>query len=198
MVSALATISNDDVMIQTFADRFMEWQAAQRGSAVLSGLEARLRKNETAIRNAMNLIDSGFVTESLKSHIIELEAERVELEVGIVREKMETPELERPAVVWFLEQFRDGDPSDVGWCIFIVETFLQAAFLYDDGRLLLHLNFSGKESRITVQLAEQAVSEGDKICSYFAPCAAPAGGSQPRARPTSAPSLRGPYISDTA
>lgn len=175
VVSALASIVNDDAMIEAFADRFMEWQAAQRGSAVLSGLEARLRKNEAAIKNAMSVIDSGFITESLKSHIVELEAERVELEAGIAREKMEAPELERDAVVWFLERFRDVDQSDVGWRIFIVETFLQAAFLYDDGRLLLHLNFGGKSNKITVQLAEQAVSEGEALGSNFAPSGAPNG-----------------------
>lgn len=151
----------------------MEWQAAQRGSAVLSGLEARLRKNETAIKNALGVIDSGFVTDSLKSHLVELEAERVELEAGIAREKMAAPELERDAVVWFLERFRDVDRSDVGWRIFLVETFLQAAYLFDDGRLILHLNFGGKNSRVAVSVAERVVSEGEPLGSCFAPSGAP-------------------------
>lgn len=173
VVSALAAIACDDAVVEAFADRFMEWQAAQRGSAVLSGLESRLRQNEAAIRNTMSLIDSGFITESLKSHIVELEAERADLEAGIVREKLEAPELERDSVVWFLRQFRDVDQSDVVWRIFIVETFLQSAFLCD-GRLLLHLNFSGKANKITVQLADQAVAEGEVLGSNFAPFGAPA------------------------
>lgn len=175
VVSALASIVNDDTIIETFADRFMEWQAAQRGSALLNSLEARLRQNESALKNVMSLIDSGFITDSLKSHIVELESERADLEAGIVREKLESPELKRSSVVWFLRQFRRVDQSDVVWRIFIVETFLQAAFLCDDGRLLLHLNFNGKDNKITIQLAEQAVAEGEVLGSSFAPCGAPAG-----------------------
>lgn len=175
VVAALAEIVNDDAMIHAFADRFMEWQAAQKGSAVLAQLEARLKQNEAALKNAMSVIDSGFVSESLKSHIVELEAERVSLEAGIAREKMEAPEIERDAVVWFLERFRAVDQSDVGWRIFIVETFLQAAYLFDDGRLLLHLNFGGRCSEVSLQLAVQAVSEGEVLGSNFAPSGAPNG-----------------------
>ena len=122
----------------------------------------------------MSVIDSGLITDSLKSHLMELEAERVSLEAGIAKERMEAPELERDSVVWFLERFRDGDQSDPAWRIFIVETFLQAAYLYDDGRLLLHLNFGGKNNTVTLKVAEQVVSEGEALCSSFSPSGAPA------------------------
>lgn len=173
VVAKLAEIVNDDDMINEFADRFMEWQAKQKTSSALSGLEQRLKQNETAIKNTMSVIDSGLITDSLKSHLMELEAERVSLEAGIAKERMEAPELERDSVVWFLERFRDGDQSDPAWRIFIVETFLQAAYLYDDGRLLLHLNFGGKNNTVTLKVAEQVVSEGEALCSSFSPSGAP-------------------------
>jgi site-specific DNA recombinase len=162
-------------MIEEFADRFMDWQAKQKGGGALSGLEQRLKQNQTAIKNTMSVIDSGLITDSLKSHLMELEAERVSLEAGIAKEKLETPELERDAVVWFLERFRDGDQSDVGWRIFIVETFLQAVYLYDDGRLLMHLNFGGKKNTVSLKLVEKAVSDGEALGSSFAPSGAPNG-----------------------
>ena len=173
VVARLAEIVQDDVVIQEFADRFMEWQSKNRGNGALAGLEQRLKQNEAAIKNTMSVIDSGFITDSLKSHLVELEAERVSLEAGIARERMDAPELERDAVVWFLESFRTIDQTDVGWRIFIIETFLQAAYLYDDGRLILHLNFGGKNNKITLKLAERAVSEGAALSSNFAPSGAP-------------------------
>lgn len=174
VVSELAGIVNNDAMIEEFADRFMEWQEKQ-GNGALSGLEQRLKQNEAAIKNTMSVIDSGLITDSLKSHLMELEAERATLEAGIAKERMESPKLERDAVVWFLERFRDVDQSDVGWRIYIVETFLQAAYLYDDGRLLLHLNFGGKNNTVSLKLAEKAVLDGDALCSSFAPPGAPDG-----------------------
>lgn len=173
VVSALADIVHNDAVIQEFADRFMEWQASQRGSGVVAGLEARLKQNETAINNTLSVIDSGFITDSLKSHLMELEAERATLEAGIAKERMEAPELERDTVVWFLERFRTADQSDIGWRIFIVDTFLQAAYLYDDGRLLLHLNFGGRNNQITLKLVEEAASDGSALGSSFAPSGAP-------------------------
>jgi len=173
VVARLAEIVQDDAVIQAFADCFMEWQAKTRSSGPLSSLEQRLKQNEAAIKNTLSVIDSGFITDSLKSHLMELEAERVSLEAGIAKEKMDTPELERDSVVWFLESFRTINQKDVGWRIFIVETFLQAAYLYDDGRLILHLNYGGKNNKITVQLAEKAVSEGEVLSSNFASSGAP-------------------------
>ena len=173
VVAELAKVVNDDAMIEEFADRFMDWQSKQHGSGTLSGLEQRLKQNEAAIKNTMSVIDSGLITDSLKSHLMELESERATLEAGIAKEKLEAPELERDTVVWFLERFRTIDQSDVGWRIFIVETFLQAAYLYDDGRLLLHLNFGGNNNKISLKLAEKAVSDGDALGSSFAPSGAP-------------------------
>ena len=175
VVSELAKIVNDDEMIEEFADRFMEWQARQKTDDVLSGLEAQLRQVEDAIKNNLGLIDSGFVSESIKSHLVELEGKRATLETGIAKEKIEgnAPKIEREAVVWFLRRFRTEDQSDVGWRIYIVDTFLKAAYLYDDGRLLLHLNFTGDKSEVSLRIAEKAAAEGEALSSSFAPSTAP-------------------------
>ena len=175
IVAELAKIVNDDDMINEFADRFMEWQARQKTNDVLDGLERDLRQVEGAIKNNMSLVDSGFVTDSIKSHLIELESQRVSLVAGIAKEKIagDAPKLERDAVVWFLERFRTADQSDVGWRIYIIDTFLKAAYLYDDGRLLLHLNFTGDKSKISLKIAEKAVEQGEELCSSFAPSGAP-------------------------
>lgn len=173
IVAELAKIVNNDAMIEAIADRFMEWQDKQQKNSALAGLEERLRKNEAATRNTMSVIDGGFITDSLKSHLMELEAERVSLEAGIAKAKAEAPELTRESVVWFLESFRETDQNDMRWRIFLVETFLQAAYLYDDGRLLLHLNCSGEDSVVSLELAEEAVSQGEDLCSNLAHTGAP-------------------------
>lgn len=175
IVNTLAEIVRNDAVIQEFADRFMKWQSNNESKRAISGLEQRLKQNEAAIKNTLSIVDSGFVTDSLKSHLMELEAERVSLETGIAKQKMDALELDRDAVIWFLERFRTCDTSDVAWRIFIVETFLKAAYLYDDGRLIMDLNFGGDKGRITLQLAEQAVSEGEVLCSNFASSGVPNG-----------------------
>ena len=121
----------------------------------------------------MGVIDSGLITESLKSHLVELEAERASLEAGIAKAKVDAPNITRESVIWFLTRFRDMDQRDTRWRIYLVETFLQAAYLYDDGRLLLHLNFSGENNVITAEFAEEVASFGEELSSNSAHLGAP-------------------------
>lgn len=169
VVSELVKIVHNDEVIQAFADRFMEWQKAESEAPneFLSGMEQQLRQTETAIKNNLALIDSGVITDSVRSHLMELEIKRDALERGIATERLahEAPKLSRESVVWFLEQFRIGNADDPEWRIYLVDTFLKAAYLYDDGRLLLHLNFTGDKSKVSLQLAEEAVQNGEVLCS---------------------------------
>lgn len=176
VVAELAKIVNSDEMITAIADRFMAWQAREQTDDVLIDLERNLSQVTSAIQNNLRLIDSGILTDSIKSHLVELEGQRVSLETGIAKHKLagNAPKLERDTVLWFLTRFRTKDQSDVGWRIFIVETFLKAAYLYDDGRLLLQLNFTGDKSSVSLKLAETAVAQGEVILSSsFAPSGAP-------------------------
>lgn len=175
VVAELSKIVNNDDLIELMADRFMEWQGKNQKNTVLSGLESRLKQTEFAIRNTMGVIDSGLITESLKSHLVELEAERASLEAGIAKAKVDAPNITRESVIWFLTRFRDMDQRDTRWRIYLVETFLQAAYLYDDGRLLLHLNFSGENNVITVEFAEEVASFGEELSSNSAHLGAPNG-----------------------
>lgn len=177
VVTELARIVNNDDLIEEFADRFMEWQARAKPNDVLIGMEAQLKQVEVAIKNNMELIDSGFITDSVKSHLMDLESQRATLEIGISKEKIagSAPVLEREAVVWFLRRFRTTDTSDIEWRIYIVDTFLKAVYLFDDGRLILHLNFSGDKSAVSLKIAESAIVDGETLCSDFAPSGVPHG-----------------------
>ena len=174
VVAKLASIVNSDKVINEIADRFMKWQNIESPNELLEGLEKELHQVEIAIKNNMALVDSGFITDSVKTHLMELENQRVALETGIAKEKLAnaSPKFDRDAVIWFLERFRNGDQSDANWRIWIVDTFLKAAYLYDDGRLLLHLNFSGDKGTVSLKIAEQSIVEGEQMCSSFAPSGA--------------------------
>jgi hypothetical protein len=58
---------------------------------------------------------------------------------------------------------------------FLVDTFLNAAYLYDDDRLVLVLNYSGENSKVTLNIVEKATNGAGSTCSAFAPSGAPDG-----------------------
>lgn len=175
IVQKLTEIANDDDVISAFADHFMAWQEREQKKTEVHGLEDKLKKIEAAIKNTMSVIDSGLISESLKTHLLELEEEKAALEKGITQERIKTPVLERDQVIFFLERFRGGDTEDISWRIFLIETFLKAAYLYDNGDLLLCLNFSGEHNKVTLKLVESAVSDGEELCSNSAPSCPPNG-----------------------
>lgn len=165
---------HSDDFINEIADRVVEYQERERDCSALKALEARQRDNEKAIANMLAAIEAGIITPSTKSRLMELEAERTNIDKGIARELIADSTLDRDQIVFFLERFRKGDPNDEAYRIMLVDTFLNSVFLYDDDKMVLVLNYSGEHSRITLSAVEKAINGGGAECSSIAPPTAPA------------------------
>lgn len=165
VVRTLVEIVHSDAVIEAFADRFMEWQEKEKAASAIPSMEKRLDEIDTAVRNLAKAIESGLYSPTIDARIRELEEERQSVQTGIGKELIREPRLSRDEVVWFLERFRDGDVDDAAWRIYLVDTFLQAAYLFDDGRLLLQLNYTGDSSRLGVDLLSDAAENGEPLAS---------------------------------
>lgn len=172
VVDELVKLINSDDFINEVADRCMEYQEREKDQSALMALEQRQKENAKAIQNMLAAIEAGIITPSTKSRLVELEAERARLEKGIAQQLIAEPALERDQVVYFLEKFRGGDVDDQAYRVFLVDTFLNAAYLYDDDKLVLVLNYTGERSRVTLELVESAVEGDPGGGSCFAPSGA--------------------------
>ena len=168
MMKILAT----ENFIETVADKVMEFQEREKDDSVINALEARQKEIERAINNVMAAIEQGIVTPTTKSRLVELEAERERVNRGIAKEVISKPELERDEIVWFLERFLGGDINDEAFRSFLIDTFLNAVFLYDD-KLILVFNYSGDNNKVTLKAVENSVLTGKAECSALAPVGAP-------------------------
>ena len=175
VVKELVDLIHNDDFINEVADRCMEFQQREKDRSVLHSLEARQKENEKAIQNMLAAIEAGIITPSTKSRLMELEAERTQIEKGIAHELINEPTLDRDQVIYFLERFREGDIKDEMYRAFLVDTFLNAVYLYDDDKLVLVLNYTGERSKVTLKLVEKAVDSAGPECSGFAPSSAPEG-----------------------
>jgi len=171
VVSELVQLIHSDDFIEKVADLAMEYQEREKDTSALKALEARQKDIEKKIENVLRAIEDGIVTASTKTRLMELEAERADIEKGIAKELIATPELDRDQIVFFLERFRDGDAKDERYREFLVDTFLQAVFVYDD-RLVITLNYSGQNNKVTKSLADKAASGEGSGCSCLAPSGA--------------------------
>ena len=175
VIDELVKLIHSDDFVNEVADRCMEYQKREEDHSVLHSLEARQKEVEKAIQNMLAAIEAGIITPSTKTRLVELEAERAQLEKGIARELIKEPALERDQVIYFLERFRDGDVNDEMYRVFLVDTFLNAVYLYDDNKLVLVLNYTGDNNKVTLELVEKATNGAGSGCSGFAPSSAPEG-----------------------
>ena len=180
IVQELATLIQSDEFCEQVADSCVEYAERTKDTSDLQALEQRQHENEKAIQNVLAAIDAGIITDSVKSHLVELEAERAELERGIAQLLIEEPRLDREQVLYFLDRFRQGSIDDPDWRQRLVDMFLNAAYLYDDDRILLVLNYTSGGDRVTLELAEAAVDTGGVAVSCFAPSGPPDGANTKR------------------
>ena len=153
----------------------MEYQTKTKDDSALRALEARQKEVERSITNLMTAIEQGIITPTTKSRLVELEADHERINKAIAKEVIKKPELERDQIVWFLERFRDGDTNDEAFRAFLVDTFLNSVYLYDDEKMILILNYSGKNNKVTLKAVENSVIKQSAPCSVFAPPSLPNG-----------------------
>ena len=174
VINYMMKILSTDNFIDTVADKVIEYQAKLKDDSTLRALEARQKDIERSINNLMTAIEQGVVTPTTKSRLMELEAERERVNVLIAKEIIKEPDLERDQIVWFLERFLDGDIKDDAFRAFLIDTFLNSVYLYDD-KLVMVFNYTGENNNVTLKAVENAVFRGKAPCSVLSPSSGPEG-----------------------
>lgn len=154
----LCELIDDDNFIRELSEAVGKYVTENQDTSAADALVRRRGEIQKSIQNMMRAIESGIVTESTKSRLIELEAELSEVESGIVREEMKEPQIDKYEVEYFLTRLRDGDRMSEEWKSRIIDMFVNAIYLYDD-KLILVLNYCGPGARITLPVLEEGVRD---------------------------------------
>ena len=142
-------------VIQWIADAVMAYQEREANSSVLIGLREQLSENQRAIKNIMKAIEAGIITASTKNRLEELETEGSRLENAISVEESYLTHVERDFVVFWMEQFRDGNIESAAFRRKVIDSFVNAVYLYDD-HIRIAFNFSGKGAAVESELVTDA------------------------------------------
>lgn len=164
-------VLQDDV-IEKIADAVMALQERELTNTVLYSMEQQLKETERAIRNIMAAIEQGIITPTTKERLMELEAQRDDLIVGISREQIKKPRIERDQVIFWLEKFRGGDYTDEDYQRTVIDAFVNAVYLYDD-EIRIAYNYTGPQSTVTRSIVENCDKSGAPECSTLASFAPP-------------------------
>ena len=138
----------DDKAIEAIVSMLMELQ--DRENVDLPLYEQQLHETKRGIDNLLNAIQQGVLTRSTKERLDQLEATRDELEIRIEKEKLEKPRISPEFMTFWLHKFRKLDVKRQAHRQMLIDTFVNAIFLYDD-KMVLTYNFKEGTETITLE-----------------------------------------------
>ena len=153
VVNATMEMLNDDAAVEAIISMLLDLQ--DRENTNLPLYEQQLKEADMCINNLLNAIQQGVLTKSTKSRLEELEAMRDELEEKIACEKLVKPRLDAEQLRFWLLRFRKLDVNKKEHRQMLIDSFVNAIFLYDDKMLI---NFNYKEGTRTVTFDDVATA----------------------------------------
>ena len=172
VVAETMKLIQDDAVIDAIVAEVMELQDQENTTLPL--LEKQMREVENGIENMLNAIQAGVLTNSTKSRLEKLEAQQKELEVRIAEEKIARPRLSENQVRFWLTRFRKLDPNVKSHRETLINTFVNAVYLYDE-KVLITFNYKDGTKTITFDeiVAKDAPEGKGSDLGCFAPPRSP-------------------------
>ena len=157
VVIATMKMLMSDTTIDAIVSALMTLQDAENVNLPL--YEKQLKETNVAINNLLNAIQAGILNRSTKERFDQLEATRDELENKIAAEKLAKPRITEEQLRFFLDRFRKLDVRQLSHRRMLIDTFVNAVFLYDD-KLVLTYNFREGTETITFDDLKNKLGEG--------------------------------------
>ena len=146
VVSETMKMVMDDNAIEAIVAMLMELQEQENVNLPL--YERQLRETDQGIQNLLNAIQQGILTKSTKGRLEELEAAKEELETKIACEKLARPKISAEFMTFWLHRFRKLDVRQKSHRKMLIDTFINAIFLYDD-KMVITFNYKEGTDTIT-------------------------------------------------
>ena len=170
VVSETMKMVMDDEAIEAIVSMLMDLQ--DRENVNLPLYEQQLREADTAIQNLLTAIQQGILTKSTKGRLEELEATKEELETKIACEKLAKPKVSAEFMTFWLHRFRKLDVRQKSHRKMLIDTFINAIFLYDD-KMVITFNYKEGTATITFDDLKTALANqktGSDLDCSTAPC----------------------------
>ena len=158
VVNQTMQLVKDDSAMESIIAKVMELQNKENTNIPL--YKKQLRDAESGIQNMLNAIQAGILTSSTKERLEQLEETKRELEARIAEEKLAKPKVTEEFIRFWLLRFRKLDMSLKDQRQALVDTFINAIYLYDD-KVLITFNYKEGTQTVTFGEAAEAASKGN-------------------------------------
>ena len=146
VVNAVMAKVMDDNFVAYITDAVMDLQGQE--STILPALRKQLEEAERGINNMLNAIQAGIITESTKQRLDELEQRKKDIELQIIQEEMQCPQLSREDVTYWICRFRSLDVTQLEERRRLIDSFVNSVTVFDD-YILITFNHKDGGTRIS-------------------------------------------------
>ncbi|MBQ7956945.1 MAG: hypothetical protein IJ279_02815, partial [Clostridia bacterium] len=101
---------------------------------------------DNGIKNLLDAIQQGIITESTKERLVELEDKRKELEKEIAKEEAAKPVITKEHIMCWFENLKKYNIKNATHRRRLVDVFINAIYLFDD-KIVLVFNFKDNTKR---------------------------------------------------
>ncbi len=149
VVKQIEKVLFDDVLLEKIADTIMEIQGKE--NTVLPMFRKQYADIQRGIDNLLNAIQQGIVTPSTKQRLEDLEKQKSDISVQIIKEEMSKPLLTRDQILFWFHRFRKYNTRRLDHKRRLIDSFINTIYLYDDKMVI---TFNYKDGSETVSLSE--------------------------------------------
>ena len=154
-VAVVTTVERvlQDAEINRIADAIVALQ--DKEDTTIPALREQLKECEKGIENMLNAIQMGILTASTKTRLEELEARQNKLKLSIMQAELQKPKYTKEQIVSWINRFKYGNVDDIEYQRQIIDTFINAIYVYDD-KLVFTYNFKDGTEAIPLKAVEDA------------------------------------------
>lgn len=162
-------ILSDNALLEFISEQTWQYYLKQdTDQEELAVMQTQLANVESSITNLVRAVEDGMPYDAVQNRMIELNGQKAAIKNAIAEKKLNQGfKLTKDHIVFFLEQFRNLDVTDRNCQKRLVETFVNAIFLYDD-KLKIAFNYSEDTDTMTLASIEKAATSDVFGCDDLA------------------------------
>ena len=149
VVKQIEKVLFDDAFLEKIADTIMEIQGKE--NTVLPMLRKQYTDIQRGIDNLLNAIQQGIITPSTKQRLEDLEKQKNDISVQIIKEEMSKPLLAKDQILFWFHRFRKYNTRRLDHKRRLIDSFINTIYLYDDKMVI---TFNYKDGAETISMSE--------------------------------------------
>jgi DNA invertase Pin-like site-specific DNA recombinase len=153
-------LHSDEDFLQTLSQKVADSLVDGTYQAELEDLKKRQADVQRKIQNALDLLLDN-PSKALQARLSALEQEDEQLTAEIEEKALNAPPaLTADHILFMLTKLSDGMESDPEYRRRIVDIFLNSVYVFDDGRIVLHLNFTQNSETVSLEFTKEFEQTG--------------------------------------